>query len=59
MNKNYSIVFLLYFIQESICKKQKMEVTYKVGTDVADYAREFEAKQAAFNVEVKTAVSWY
>ena len=50
-------MFLLYFIQESICKKQKMEVTYKVGTDVADYAREFEAKQAAFNVEVKTAVS--
>ena len=34
-----------------------MEVTYKVETDVADYAREFEAKQAAFNVEVKTAVS--
>ena len=35
-----------------------MEVTYKVETDVADYAREFESKQAAFNVEVKTAVSF-
>lgn len=33
-----------------------MEVTYKVETGVADYKREFEAKQAAFSVEVKTAV---
>lgn len=39
-------------IREAECQKQKMDVTYKAQTNIADSSREFQLQKAAFDQEV-------